>query len=300
MSRAYIGRFAPSPTGPLHLGSLAAALASHLDAKIHGGRWLLRIEDIDPPRDIAGADQLICDSLLAHGLQWDGPTTYQSTRLAYYEQAFERLNKQNLIYPCICTRRRLRPLWREYDNHCRDLDELPFTQAFAWRFNLDKAHKLYPNCRTAEPFTDRLPQNQQDTYRDDDIIIKRKDGLFAYNLAVVVDDIDSKISDIVRGDDLYTMSSRQAMLTCALGGRPSRTLHIPVLCDDKGNKLSKQHGAPGLDNGQARSNLILAAEQLKLLTADKADQMKREQSSIATLLSQLEGHWRRYLDSFEL
>lgn len=308
----YVGRFAPSPTGALHLGSLAAALASYLDAKSHNGRWLVRIEDIDPPRDIPGADKDILQSLIEHGLRWDNEVIYQSNRISAYKKAFDHLHKRDLIYECDCTRRRLRTIDREYDNLCRQLttEHDGFISAQgqpagsqkampAYRFNLERARRCnHSDLKGASSnetplIQDRLVVNRPDTYYNDDIVVKRKDGLFAYNLAVVVDDIDSKITDIVRGDDLLTMSSRQGILAATLGGIPARTLHIPVLCDAYGAKLSKQHGAPAIDDRKPVENILDVAQKLELISSDEEVNLKKH--SIERILIYLTERWSHFL-----
>ena len=309
---AYRGRFAPSPTGPLHRGSLAAALASFLDARLKQGDWLLRIEDIDPPRDIAGADLWIKQTLASHGMHWDEAILYQSTRLDRYQQIFETLQSEQLLYRCECTRRRLREIEREYDNHCRpQLRQEDWTREshippskpekhaanFAWRFNIAAADATAEGAAQYKPdgkraFFERL-STQARQFDDDDFIVRRKDGLFSYNLAVVVDDIDQSITDIVRGDDLFTMTSRQITLSKALHGGISRYLHIPVVKDDKGFKFSKQHGAEGVDNASAIDNLKQAAQDLNLLDRTAADDLVAR--NCEELLAALLPFWQQFL-----
>lgn len=233
---SYIGRFAPSPSGPLHAGSLLAALASYLDARAHGGRWLVRIEDIDTPRMVAGADQRILQQLLALGMHWDAEPVWQSQRLAHYQAAFELLDQAGSVYGCACTRAELSS--GPYPGTCRHgLPAGRHPRAWRWRV---------PEGRVA--FEDRWSgQHSQDVAREvGDFIIRRADGLWAYQLAVVVDDAAQHITHIVRGADLLDSTARQMLLAQALGASAPTTLHVPLLCDAQGHKLSKQNHAPSL------------------------------------------------------
>ena len=192
-TRSLTGRFAPSPSGPLHFGSLLAAVASFVDARAAGGRWLLRMEDIDPPREMAGADKLILSTLEQHGLHWDGAVLYQSTRHARYREVLDDLLARGQIYRCACTRARLISLHRVYDGYCRQHPP-PADAACALRLQLPEKSVV---------FDDRIQGVQvQHLAEAGDCIIHRKDGLFAYQLAVVVDDIDQGVTDIVRGNDI--------------------------------------------------------------------------------------------------
>ncbi|TXH52319.1 MAG: tRNA glutamyl-Q(34) synthetase GluQRS [Cellvibrionales bacterium] len=245
-TRSLTGRFAPSPSGPLHFGSLLAAVASFVDARAAGGRWLLRIEDIDPPREMAGADRLILDTLACHGLHWDGTVLYQSTRHARYREVLDDLLARGQIYRCACTRARLISLHRVYDGYCRQHPP-PADAACALRLQLPEKSVV---------FDDRIQGVQvQHLAEAGDCIIHRKDGLFAYQLAVVVDDIDQGVTDIVRGNDILPSTGAQIHLTQLLGGTTPRYAHVPVLLGADGHKLSKQSFAPALDNSRAASNL---------------------------------------------
>ncbi|MGN1210009.1 MAG: tRNA glutamyl-Q(34) synthetase GluQRS [Duodenibacillus sp.] len=239
----YIGRFAPSPTGPLHLGSMACALASWLDARAHGGTWLVRIEDIDPPRDVPGADRRILDTLSAFDLIGDGPVLWQHDRGAAYEAALEELKRRGLAYGCACTRaevareaalRHLAP--GVYPGTCRNgTGGRPIR---AWRFRT--------GGRTVA-FTDRrMGLYQQNVEKDvGDFVIRRADGLWAYQLAVVVDDAHQGVTHVVRGCDLIDNTPRQMLLQEALGLPTPEYLHIALVTDESGQKLSKQtHAAP--------------------------------------------------------
>jgi glutamyl-Q tRNA(Asp) synthetase len=251
---AYAGRFAPSPTGPLHAGSLVAALASWLDARAHGGRWLVRIEDIDPPRCMPGADREILRQLSALRLEPDEPPVWQSARGELYADALQRLRDAGHAYPCGCTRKdieqALRAAGHEHRRHeewvypgtCRS--GLQGKPARAWRVRCgDEAHPLVID------WTDRRlgAQRQDVTHEVGDFVLQRADGLWAYQLAVVVDDGLQGITDVVRGEDLADNTPRQVHLQRLLGLPLPRYLHTPLVLDERGEKLSKQHGAPALD-----------------------------------------------------
>ncbi|MYM90857.1 tRNA glutamyl-Q(34) synthetase GluQRS [Rugamonas sp. FT82W] len=255
----YIGRFAPSPTGPLHIGSLVAAIASYLDAKVHHGQWLVRIEDVDGDRNVAGADQHILASLRRCGMLWDGEVTWQSQRTALYQQAVQQLGE--LVYPCGCSRKeiadsQLSLTGRQaqaliYPGTCRH-GLAPGKSARALRLKVPQS----PHC--VLQFDDRWagPVSQDLTDDVGDFVIKRADGFWAYQLAVVVDDGAQGITDIVRGADLLDSTPRQLYLQQVLGlPRPSY-LHVPVVVNELGEKLSKQTGAQAFDNGAAPQQLL--------------------------------------------
>lgn len=243
------GRFAPSPSGPLHFGSLLAALASFLDARARGGRWLVRMEDLDPPREMPGADRLILSTLEQHALHWDGDVLYQSTRHARYREVLADLQARGLAYRCACSRARLAALDHVYDGYCRTHIP-PADRASAIRLQLPDE---------SVQFDDRIQGvQQQNLAASGDCIIHRKDGLYAYQLAVVVDDIDQGVTDVVRGSDILEATGRQIYLTRLLGGAALHYAHIPVALDADGQKLSKQNHAPALDNSQPSQNLCRA------------------------------------------
>ena len=248
----YRGRFAPSPSGPLHDGSLLAAMASYLDARAHGGHWLLRIEDIDTPRMVSGADELIFRQLQTLGMHWDEPPVWQSRRLPLYQQAFSQLLQANAVYGCACTRRMLSG--GPYPGTCRN--GLASGQAVrAWRFHVPAG---------VEQFNDRWqgPQSQDVAGEVGDFILRRADGLWAYQFVVVVDDGLQAITDVVRGADLLDSTARQRVLARALGFEPPRTLHVPLILDEQGRKLSKQNHAPALDLSQPVQTLLRAWQSL--------------------------------------
>jgi len=231
----YVGRFAPSPTGPLHYGSLVAALASFLDARHAGGQWLLRIEDLDPPRESIDAPQEIIRQLLAFDLRWDSEVLYQSTRLTSYDAALESIRTST--FPCTCTRKKVPKI---YPGTCRLRKHPPAGEPYAVRLRVP-GHSVSIDDRVLGVQTWDLDNEVGD------FIIKRKDGLHAYQLAVVVDDIHYAVSHIVRGNDLLDSTPRQLALYENFEVSPPEYLHIPVLVDKSGNKLSKQAHAKPVD-----------------------------------------------------
>jgi glutamyl-Q tRNA(Asp) synthetase len=263
----YVGRFAPSPTGALHAGSLVAALASWLDARAHGGRWLVRIEDVDAPRCVPGAAQTILRQLADCGLNPDETPVLQSRRGALYQAALDRLLLEGRAYPCACSRRDIelalqtqgRPHRRKeelvYPGTCRD--GLQGRAARAWRFRVPAGSVAWHDRR--------LGEQRQDVHAQvGDFVLKRADGLWAYQLAVVVDDAQQGITDVVRGEDLADNTARQILLQRALDSPTPRYLHTPVVLAHNGEKLSKQNGAQPLDTRDAMSALNAAARVLGL------------------------------------
>ena len=250
----YIGRFAPSPTGPLHFGSLVAALASYLDAKAHKGIWLVRMEDLDPPRAEAGAADRILTSLDSHGLHWDQAVLFQSQRLEAYQHSMEILS--DAIYPCSCIRQRIISLNGRYDGHCRQYSPKA-EQAVALRIMIDQ---LSTAKQDASEHFDDIFLGPQDIPLDHsgDFIIKRKDGLFAYQLAVSVDDAYQGITHVIRGHDLLDSTSRQRYLLKMLKAQLPEYGHTPLALGKDGDKLSKQTKAAPLEDAQAAHNLRAA------------------------------------------
>jgi len=254
----YRGRFAPSPTGPLHFGSLIAALASCLEARSRGGEWLLRIEDIDTPRNVPGAADAILRTLEAFGFAWDGPVLFQSKRLPAYEAALEVLRGRGLLYPCACSRSDIAARASRtaidgglvYPGHCRD-GLPPGGVARAWRLRVDDS---------VVAFEDRLQGvvEQQLAEQVGDFVLRRADGIHAYQLAVVVDDAWQGVSDIVRGADLLASTPRQLWLQQCLGYRRPIYAHLPVATNQAGEKWSKQTLAPALAAGKAACELVRA------------------------------------------
>ena len=272
-SQHYVGRFAPSPSGDLHFGSLVCALASYLDAKAHSGKWLVRMEDIDPPREQTGAKQSILTSLERHGLHWDDTVIYQSQRGEHYREALNHLASHRLTYPCNCTRKRLAPLRDSgdtYDQHCLHTPP-PQGAECAWRLNLAATLQTMGKTHFEAVFNDAIAGQQTIPLPpSSDFIVHRKDGLFAYNLAVVVDDIAQGISHIVRGADLLSGVAQQAVLAQALaqvgGFTPPQWqyAHVPLVVGEDGNKLSKQNRATSIDEGSAEHNIYLALKCLRV------------------------------------
>ncbi len=256
-SNVYVGRFAPSPSGPLHLGSLVCALATYLDAKQHNGKWLVRMEDIDPPREQPGAAQTILHSLQAHGLCWDNDVLFQSTRVSAYQNALDSLQQADLTYRCSCIRKRLLTLNGTYDGHC--LTSPPQADApCAVRLKT----LATPNTIT---FTDGIRGDQTFYSKDHkDFIIRRKDGLFAYHIAVVVDDAYQKVTHVVRGADILDSTPKHLLLFKSLGWAAPGFAHIPLVLGDDGDKLSKQTHAPALDDTRPLENLLCTFTHLKI------------------------------------
>ncbi|MBL8212315.1 MAG: tRNA glutamyl-Q(34) synthetase GluQRS [Bryobacterales bacterium] len=222
----YRGRFAPSPTGPLHQGSLVAAVASYLEARAAGGQWLVRMEDLDTPRCVPGAADLILRTLHVYGLHWDGPVLYQSSRLPAYQDALQQLIARNAAYPCGCSRKEIGDT---YPGTCRN-GLPPGRSPRSWR------------VRGAAEV--------------DDFVLKRADGIFAYQLAVVVDDAFQDITHVVRGADLEDSTPRQLHLQSLLGLTHPAYRHVPVVTNENGEKLSKQTLAPALRLDQPQPALL--------------------------------------------
>ncbi len=271
----YIGRFAPSPTGPLHAGSFVAALASLLDARAHGGQWLVRIEDVDTPRCVPGVDQTILQQLATCGLVSDAPVMWQSQRGEAYQAALDALIAKGWAYPCGCSRKEIEDAQaamghtRErhhaavYPGICRD--GLNGKAPRAWRLNVQR---IMDELQLASPLTwhDRRLGNQQQNVVNDvgDFVLRRADGLWAYQLAVVVDDTAQGITHIVRGEDLADNTARQIVLQHALSLPTPSYLHTPLVLGANGEKLSKQNGAEALDLSNPLAALQQAARDLGL------------------------------------
>ncbi len=273
----YVGRFAPSPTGPLHAGSVVAALASWLDARAHNGEWLVRIEDVDTPRCVAGADQVILQQLSALGLHADAPVVWQSQRHALYETALQTLIDKAWVYPCGCSRKdieeaqALRGAQRErhtsavYPGTCRD--GLNGKAARAWRLNVAAVIRDLGLHEPIRWHDRRLGEQTQDVlHAVGDFVLKRADGLWAYQLAVVVDDAAQGVTHVVRGEDLTDNTARQIVLQKALGVKTPHYLHTPLVLGANGEKLSKQNGAASIDVSDPLATLNAAALALGLST----------------------------------
>lgn len=278
---SYRGRFAPSPTGPLHFGSLVTALASFLEARAHQGQWLIRIEDLDPLREPPETAGQILHSLETHGLHSDEPVRFQSSRHKVYQATAERLIKQGSAYRCTCSRKELAANHGRHPNHCRNGKIHPEQQPFAVRFALQDEH-----CQ----WQDQLLGPQQQTVRAelDDPVIVRKEGFFAYQLAVVADDISQGISHVVRGSDLLDMTAQQQQVYRALDSEPPHWLHIPVILNEHGQKLSKQTHAPALNDQTPTTNLLHALEALN----QEAPAISGS-TSVNQILEWATRHWQR-------
>ncbi|EGY52457.1 tRNA glutamyl-Q(34) synthetase GluQRS [Neisseria shayeganii] len=269
---SYIGRFAPSPTGLLHIGSLLTALASYADARAHGGRWLLRMEDLDPPREMAGAADHILHTLEAFGFEWDGEVAYQSRRHALYRNALDTLRQKQLVYPCYCSRKQWQAHARPgadgpvYDGRCYRLPPEPADarKAPAWRLHVPDADI---------GFADRIVgRYRQNLARDiGDFVLLRADGFWAYQLAVVADDAEQGVTHIVRGQDLLVSTPRQIYLQQCLGHPQPAYAHLPLLTNGHGQKWSKQTLAPALDLQRREALLREVAAYLRLPPAPAVD-----------------------------
>jgi glutamyl-Q tRNA(Asp) synthetase len=276
MSEVYTGRFAPSPTGLLHPGSLVAALASWLDARAHGGQWLVRIEDVDTPRCVPGAGQAILQQLVTCGMASDGPVLWQSQRSHAYQNALDTLVTKGWAYPCGCSRKEIKTAFEAaqaqslgrhqaavYHGTCRNgLNGKP---ARAWRLNV-QAVQMALGLHTLTQWQDRhLGAQQQNVSQEvGDFVLRRADGLWAYQLAVVVDDAEQGITHVVRGKDLADNTARQIVLQQALGLPTPQYLHTPLVLGVNGEKLSKQNGALALDLQHPLQALNAAAQALGL------------------------------------
>ena len=274
----YVGRFAPSPTGPLHFGSLTAALASYLDARAASGRWLVRIEDIDPPREQPGSTAAILKALEAYQLHWDGDILYQSQRHDAYREALSQLKKTGLAYPCTCTRKQLATYLPNYPGFCRNQTKTP-----------DQPHAIRMNGQDAVfSFDDAIQGKQTFNLKESgDFIIFRKDGLFAYQLAVTVDDEFQGITHIVRGVDILDSTPRQICLQKALRYRTPHYAHLPVITNETGDKLSKQNLATPLPLHNPEPVMLTAMSALGLPVDDNV-----RKSTLKDMLEWATSVWR--------
>jgi glutamyl-Q tRNA(Asp) synthetase len=273
---AYVGRFAPSPTGSLHLGSLLAALGSYLDARAHGGRWLVRMEDLDTPRLLPGCARQILQTLEAFGLQWDGPVEYQSLRTERYAAAFARLREAAVTFECSCSRRELADE-AGYPGTCRAGTRQPGPTATRFRVppvTVSWEDRLQGSCR-------------YELEGLGDVIIRRRDGAFAYQLAVVVDDADQGVTDVVRGADLIESTPWQIALQAALKLPPVRYAHLPLLTEPGGAKLAKSRRSIALEPGRAGGQLC---QVLGLLGQEPPAGLELE--PVHTVLGWATQHWR--------
>ena len=273
----------------MHAGSLVAALASWLDARAHGGRWLVRIEDVDTPRCVPGADQAILQQLASCGLTPNDPVLWQSQRSAAYDQALQHLVNQGWAYPCGCSRKDIesaqivaRHRAAVYPGTCRE--GLKGKPARAWRLNVQAVQKALGLPAVTHWLDRRLgPQQQNVAEEVGDFVLRRADGLWAYQLAVVVDDAEQGITDVVRGQDLADNTARQMVLQRALGLPTPQYLHTPLVLGTDGDKLSKQNGAMALDLSDPLAALTQAAQVLGLPA----------QPTLHQLLTLAQADWRR-------
>ncbi len=281
----YTGRFAPSPTGLLHIGSLLTAVASYADARSNGGKWLVRMEDLDPPREMSGAASHILHTLEAFGFEWDGEVAYQSRRYALYEETLCRLKTAGLVYPCHCSRKDWQAGARRgadgfvYNGRCRHPGQRPALQGKhpAWRIRVPDR---------VIGFSDGIVGGYaQNLARDiGDFVLLRADGYWAYQLAVVADDAEQGVTHIVRGQDLLVSTPRQIYLQQCLGVPTPRYAHLPLLTNAQGQKWSKQTLAPALDLNRREQLLRQVFRYLKLPDAPETDRP-------AELLDWAVAHW---------
>jgi glutamyl-Q tRNA(Asp) synthetase len=290
----HVGRFAPSPTGPLHAGSLVAALASWLDARAHGGTWLLRIEDVDTPRCVPGAAETIVAQLQACGLVPDAPPLWQSQRGALYQDALDRLTAAGRVYACGCSRKDIAAFWQARGVQFARHAELPYPGTCRHGLKGKPARALRLHCGgdgedVTIDWTDRRlgPQQQNVSRAVGDFVLRRADGLWAYQLAVVVDDAAQGVTHVVRGEDLADNTARQIHLQQLLGLPRPIYLHTPLVLAADGQKLSKQNGAVALDPQHALRDLHAACAVLGLPVA--AD-------DIAGLRATAQSAWRQRWD----
>ena len=245
----YIGRFAPSPTGPVHFGTLIAAVGSYLQAKKNNGAWLIRIEDVDVTRKIEGADVDILNTLEAFGFEWQGDIVYQSERSEHYRQALDQLFAQSLVFPCICSRKQLAEASSDiYPGNCQNRN-----------FPEKKQHALRLLAKNLSiEFNDAVMGKQSQNIKQQcgDFIIRRRDNLFAYQLAVVVDDALQNVTEVVRGTDLLDSTARQIYLQQLLHYPTPDYCHLPLAVDAAGNKISKSEGATKIDLKNKEKSLI--------------------------------------------
>ncbi|MCG7530298.1 tRNA glutamyl-Q(34) synthetase GluQRS [Psychrobium sp. MM17-31] len=271
----YRGRFAPSPSGDLHFGSLVAALGSYLDAKANHGQWLVRMEDIDPPREVAGAAEAILRTLEAFELHWDGEVAYQSQRHDFYQHHLDRLIQDGFCYGCDCTRKMIMSGGGLYQGTCQHKSKSELATPHSLRF---------VNNNGVSSFEDRLlgKISVEGEFANEDFILKRKDGLYAYQLVVVLDDMEQGITDVVRGSDLLEVTTRQMTLfnhlqKGQLKAEPINYLHLPLAITDNGLKLSKQNHAKALDLDERKSLMLKALAFLDQRVEDDYRDMSLQQ-----------------------
>ena len=294
--QGYRGRFAPSPTGPLHRGNLRTALLSWLEARLEGGQWLLRIDDLDRPRNRPGAEEAILADLRWLGLQWDGPPLRQSSQRGAYATVLSGLRRSGWLYPCRCSRRLLADIsaphgpWSVYPGFCR---QRPPTWGWqdgrlpSWRLRLPAGP-----IRWQERFAE--PGRLDGPTAIGDVVLRRADGFIAYHLATAIDELCLGITDVLRGRDLWSSTAPQAAVMALLGAEPPRYGHLPLWCDRTGQRLSKREGAEGLAGYRERG--LDAAAVVGDLAASVGLVPTGSRLSAAELLQQLDRrHWRAAL-----
>ena len=281
-----IGRFAPSPTGPLHFGSLVAAVSSYLNVKQKNGKWLVRIEDIDPPREVPGSSDKILSQLERHGLFWDGQIVYQSSRLERYHEILNQLSRDGFVYSCQCNRQRLIALNGVYDGKCRNLGL--GSKNNSSRIAIDRVVSNLDHSSDTIAFNDKIMgYYSQHLLREvGDFVLQRRDGLISYQLAVVVDDFEQGITQIVRGTDLLESTPRQILLQKCLKYTTPDYIHIPLVVDCSGQKLSKQNFAKSIIDGRENETLWIA---LKWLQQNPPQELRQE--SVTKILNWGIAHW---------
>ena len=275
-NKRYVGRFAPTPSGPLHFGSLVTAVASYLDARSHGGAWCIRVDDLDSPRVVVGAEKQILTSLETHGLEWDGPLIRQSTHRDLYQAALENLEKQGLLFACDCSRKALAGQ-TTYPGTCRDSNR-PNHDNSALRIRVpDQLYRF--NDLVQGIYTENL------TRTVGDFVVSRRDGIPSYQIAVVIDDAEQEVSHVVRGADLMDNTARQLYLRGMLDLPLPKYAHVPVFTHASGVKLSKHSKATAIDDSFPTQNLQTA---LQLL-----GQPVPIEKSVAELLKMACANWER-------
>jgi len=281
-----IGRFAPSPSGPLHFGSLLAAVASFMQAKHQQGKWLVRIEDIDPPREVAGASDKILQQLERHGLFWDDTVLFQSAQIDHYFETLHHLQQQGLSYHCDCTRQRLCTLNGVYDAQCHGLQLA--TENTSVRLSINDSLKAIGSSDDRLILNDGIMGEFSQFLNKDvgDFVLRRRDGLISYQLAVVIDDQQQGITEIIRGADLLDSTPRQILLQQSLGYKTPQYAHIPLAMNTQGQKLSKQHFAKELPQINEHEQLWLALDWLQ-----QKPPLELRKSSVEAIIKWGLAHW---------
>lgn len=289
----YRGRFAPTPSGPLHFGSIVAATGSYADALAHGGEWHLRIDDLDPPRVVTGATSAILRCLEVLGFEWSGPVVHQGERGAAYRDALETLRRVARVYTCTCSRTEIAAAGLpgiegpRYPGTCRAGSRHP-QRAPAWRLAVPESPTSFVDLRFG-----RVSSSLADTVGD--FVLQRADGVFSYHLACVVDDAEAGFDHVVRGADLLASTPRQRLLQDLLGLPVPNYLHLPVVVDAAGQKLSKQSRAPAVDAGRPGRVLSLALQFL-----DQSPPPALADAAPAEIWRWVAGHWQRDFPAAEL